>query len=57
MAKGQGGGEDRTKIKFRFFEVEVEGASGSVENSINRLAQVLAARGATRFSSWPCAMK
>ncbi len=44
MAKGHGGGEDRTKIKFRFYEVEVEGGSASVEHNISQLVQVFANR-------------
>jgi hypothetical protein len=44
MAKNSGSGEDRAKVKFRFYEFELEGASSSVENSIKQITQAFGAK-------------
>ena len=44
MAKGQGGNEDRAKVKLRVIEFELEGGNASVENSIRQLTHALTAR-------------
>lgn len=44
MAKGQGGNEDRAKVKLRVIEFELEGGNASVENSIRQLTQALTNR-------------
>jgi hypothetical protein len=43
MPKNQGSGEDRSKVKLRFYEFELEGASASVENSIKQITQAFTA--------------
>lgn len=44
MAKGQGGNEDRAKVKLRVIEFELEGGNQSVENSIRQLTHALTTR-------------
>lgn len=44
MAKGQGGNEDRAKVKLRVIEFELEGGNQSVENSIRQLTHALTMR-------------
>jgi hypothetical protein len=46
MAKNQGGGEDRAKVKLRITDFELEGSNASVENSIRQIVQGLNARNA-----------
>jgi hypothetical protein len=41
MPKNQGSGEDRAKVKFRFIEVELEGANSALENSIRHFVTAM----------------
>jgi hypothetical protein len=44
MAKNSDSGEDRAKVKLRFYEFELEGRSTSVENSIKQITQAFTTR-------------
>jgi hypothetical protein len=44
MAKNQGSGEDRAKVKLRITEFELEGSNASVESSIRQITQALNGR-------------
>jgi hypothetical protein len=47
MPKGNQGGEDRAKVKFRVIEFELEGANASVESSIKHLVHAISNRNGT----------
>jgi hypothetical protein len=53
MAKNQSSGDDRAKVKLRFYEFELEGASASVENSIRQITQAFTARNVVVQSRQP----
>jgi hypothetical protein len=44
VPKGNGGAEDRAKVKLRVIEFELEGANSSVESSIRQLTSALSIR-------------
>jgi hypothetical protein len=44
MPKGNGGAEDRAKVKLRVIECELDGANNSVESSIRKLTSALSIR-------------